>query len=678
MAFSFRNISNSIGKFFLGNSIPGAGLWSWARPGEWGKGDLLFQYTRVVYTVVSAIAEDAAKIDFEIKKGEMPVKKHAFLDLIKKPNPDYSQFQFLELHFTYLKLMGESYWYVVRGKKFKQPKELYLIRPDLMKVVVDEQSPTGEVEGYVMTKPDGTKIPFDKEEILHFKMPNPWDRYYGMGPVQAAKTYIQTEDFASDWTKNSMFNSGRPSGVLQVKGTVEKESFDALKRQFKEEYSGTQNAGKTLFLRGGDGIDYQKLGMELGEIALKELKDMSRDDIMMMFRVSKTMLGISEGVTLNNARESREMFRESITMSEWDRLNDHLNAFLIPEWGPGVTLGYKKTVYKTVDQELSEDEKGHNKWLTVNDVRKKRNLKPLPGGDVIYHAINLVPMVQESAELPEETEQPNDGTPPADDENGDTKTPKKGVKKKELRQQRVDNYKKLFFDIQTKWEERYKKAMVREFNTQEKEILERNTKAAFQEWLFDINASKLRIIGELVPMGSELMKAAGEYALELADDTEATWVLTQEILQYIEDRIVLLATETNDATVLTIQETIAEGVTNGESVAQLRKRIKAVYDEATTVRAERIARTESLAASNEGALEAYRQSPVVTAKEWSAEANACEFCKALDGKIIGLNEDFAKLGQGVEAGDKKMQTNYEDIAHPPLHANCRCALLPVA
>lgn len=104
-----------------------------------------------------------------------------------------------------------------------------------------------------------------------------------------------------------------------------------------------------------------------------------------------------------------------------------------------------------------------------------------------------------------------------------------------------------------------------------------------------------------------------------------------------------------------------------------------MYDIADKVRAERIARTETLAASNAGANEAYRQSPLVKAKEWSTESDACEFCQSLDGKIVGLEEDFAKLGQDIEGeNENKLRVDYEDIGFPPAHPNCKCAILPVA
>lgn len=674
----FKRLRHNISKFFLGNSVPLSGFWSWSLPGHWNKTDLIDQYTRYVYAVVSAIAEEAAKVTFEVKQGEKPLLTHEFLKLMKMPNPDQSQFQFLELHFTFMKLCGESYWYMAKGIKSGQPKELYLLRPDLMTVAVDKEDPRGRVVGYVLNKLDGKKETFEKEEILHFKMPNPKDPYYGLGTVQASKTYIETEEYASTWTKNSIFNSGRPSGILSIKGVIPQEEFNQIKKQFKDNYSGTQNAGKTMILKGADGMDYQKLGMELGEVALKELKDMTRDDIMVMFRVSKTILGITDDVNRASALEARAVFTRNVIMPELDRFIDHLNAFLIPTWGENLTLGYKEMITKSDADKLNEWDKGCNRWLTINDIRLERGMKPVPGGDEFSRPITNVPIGTDPNQDPNNDPNADPKKKPKKDPNAEEDKPKKGLKKKDLRQQRADIFKQILFDTQIAWERQYKEIIVKEFKTQEKEVLKGN-KAVFPEWTFDVVASKGRLVSTLTPLSLELLKEAAKFALDMADDGESELDITEEMRDFVHERITRLAEATNDTTITSIEQTIAEGVSSGESVAKLRDRIREVYDIASKVRAERIARTETLAASNDGALEAYRQSPLVVAKEWSAEADACEFCAGLDGKIVGLEEDFAKVGQDVEGEDGgKYTASYTDIETPPLHPNCRCAILPVA
>lgn len=682
----FKRLSQTISKF-LGNSLTQSGIWSWTLPGQWSKSDLIKQYQRVMYAVVSAIAEDAAKITFRVYRDanpdDLPIERHPFLEEMKRPNPDQSQFQFLELHFTYLKLVGESYWYILRNKVTNKPQEFYLLRPDLMSVAVAKKgNPLGLVTGYVLTKSDGDKIPFEKSEILHFKMPNPSNPYYGMGTIEAAKTYIQTEQFSAEWTKNSLFNSGRPSGIVSIKGTIDEEQFNSIKARFKQEYTGTSNAGKTLFLKGTDGIDYQKLGMELGELALKELKDMTRDDIMMMFRVSKTMLGISEDVSLNNARESRAMFKESIIIAEWDRLTDHLTAFLLPLYGnaKGQYIGYEIPDLESGETKVHEWEVGFNKWLTRNDIRRERGLKPLKGGDVIRESVGLVPVVDDKPREPREPEKPSNGTPakePTEEKPNNEEPPKEEKKliKKDLAEKK-DVYERLMFQLQESWEPVYEEAIIKEFNKQEQEILARHPIKNI-DWQFDIEIAKSRLSGVLYPMGIQLMQEAAEFALELVNDNETDFLIDQRVQEYLRDRVNRMVEGVNEQTITELSESIAQGIKDGENLSKLRKRVRDIYENATKVRAERIARTESIAASNEGALEAYRQSPLVTGKEWSANFGACPICQSLDGKIVEIEKNFADKGATLESGDSKFVVSYEHLVHPPLHPNCRCALLPV-
>lgn len=684
----FKRLFHNVSKF-LGNSLTSSGIWSWTLPGQWSKSDLIKQYQRVMFAVISAIAEDAAKITFlvfkEAEGDDLPIKRHDFIQAMKRPNPDQSQFQFLELHFTFLKLVGESYWYILKNKATGKPQEFYLLRPDLMQVVVSkENNPLGLVTGYVLSKPDGGKVPFEKDEILHFKMPNPSNPYYGMGVVEAAKTYIQTEEFSSDWTKNSLFNSGRPSGIVSIKGTIDEPQFNSIKARFKDEYSGTSNAGKTLFIKGTDGVEYQKLGMELGELALKELKDMTRDDIMMMFRVSKTMLGISEDVSLNNARESRAMFKESIIIAEWDRLTDHLSAFLLPQYSKtnDLYVGYEYPDLESGEQKVKEWEVGHNKWLTTNDIRRERGLKPIRGGDKLMVSLALIPIDAEKPkkEEPSKDEPPKETPPkeePTEEKPDGEKPPKeeKKLKKKEWSKKK-EAFEELMFQLQESWEPVYEEVVAKEFRKQEKEILAKHPTKNIG-WEFDVEVSKSRLSGTLYSMGLQLMQESAQLAFELAGDDNTDLLVNQAVQLYLRERVERMVDNVNGQTITELSESIAQGIKEGENISKLRKRVQDIYDTATKIRAERIARTESIAASNEGALEAYKQSPLVTAKQWSTNAGACPICQSLDGKIVELEKNFADKGTTLRSGESEYVVNYEHLSHPPLHPNCRCALVPV-
>lgn len=121
-----------------------------------------------------------------------------------------------------------------------------------------------------------------------------------------------------------------------------------------------------------------------------------------------------------------------------------------------------------------------------------------------------------------------------------------------------------------------------------------------------------------------------------------------------------------------LRATLVEGVTAGESMAKLIKRIKDVYGIATTSRARTIARTEINTASSWGTLQGYKQSGVVEMKEWLSARDGDRVRpthRAADGQQVGLQENF-QVGAGSGPAPGHIGLAEEDIG-------CRCGLLAV-
>jgi SPP1 gp7 family putative phage head morphogenesis protein len=82
-----------------------------------------------------------------------------------------------------------------------------------------------------------------------------------------------------------------------------------------------------------------------------------------------------------------------------------------------------------------------------------------------------------------------------------------------------------------------------------------------------------------------------------------------------------------------------------------------------------IAITEVTRAYNEGNMAAYRESGVVTGKEFQTarDEHVCGICRPLDGKITELEGTF----------EAPPEFNIENFQQPPVHVNCRCVLAPI-
>jgi hypothetical protein len=126
-----------------------------------------------------------------------------------------------------------------------------------------------------------------------------------------------------------------------------------------------------------------------------------------------------------------------------------------------------------------------------------------------------------------------------------------------------------------------------------------------------------------------------------------------------------------------INAAIQEGVLQGEGIKKISKRIQEVFEpyRMESWRATRIAQTEVIAASNKGALEAYRQLDPMSGKFWNPAYINTRDTHLEAGSVynemnpIPLDEPFqVGAGSGMHPGEIGIAS--EDI-------NCHCAVLPV-
>lgn len=94
-------------------------------------------------------------------------------------------------------------------------------------------------------------------------------------------------------------------------------------------------------------------------------------------------------------------------------------------------------------------------------------------------------------------------------------------------------------------------------------------------------------------------------------------------------------------------------------------------------RATMLARTTSIWAYNSGAEESYHDAGVEQ-KEWltGEDELTCPFCAAMNGTRVGVGGAYHNAGSVLRVDEYEMELPF-DVQVPPLHPNCRCAIVPV-
>jgi HK97 family phage portal protein len=296
-------------------------------------------YTKnvVAHRCVSMIARAAACVPYKlVDSGGIQVEKHPVLNLLNKPNPCCLGKSFLESVLAFKLIAGNSYILAVGNGD--EPKELYVLRPDRVRVIAGHG---GMAAGYVYTV--GQKEtrymvnPVDgSSPVLHLKEFHPLDDYYGMSRVEAAAYSIDQHNQAAKWNQSLLQNGAKPSGALVVKsdgangGTLTDEQFGRIKNQMEEEYSGAVNAGRPLLLEGG--LDWKEMSLSPKDMDFVESKNSSARDIALAFGVPPQLLGIPGDNTYSNLVEARLALWEQTVLPMVDDLTLSLNSWLMPQF----------------------------------------------------------------------------------------------------------------------------------------------------------------------------------------------------------------------------------------------------------------------------------------------------------------------------------------------------------
>jgi len=304
----------------------------------------------VAYKCISMIAKNASSVPFILykKNGDKKevIKNHNLLKLLKNPNPTQNKFEFFEALYSFKLIAGNSYTKAVFSQNeeyFKNPKELFILRPDRMTIIAGSN---GLPIGYKYKVNNSTQNFYvnsitGKSEILHLKNFHPTDDWYGLSPIESASYSIDQHNEAGQWNQAMLQNGARPSGALIVKSEngnnfLTEEQFDRLKLQLNEEFSGSVNAGKPLLLEGG--LEWKEMSLSPKDMDFLNIKNSSARDIALAFGVPAQLLGIPGDNTYNNMAEARLSLWEQTIIPFIENIIDALNNWLTPMFEEGLDV----------------------------------------------------------------------------------------------------------------------------------------------------------------------------------------------------------------------------------------------------------------------------------------------------------------------------------------------------
>ncbi|MEZ5957915.1 MAG: phage portal protein [Hyphomonadaceae bacterium] len=345
---------------------PGRPAWPMRDPAAFAREG--YARNAIAYRCVRLIAEAAASAPLHVGPSDHPLGR-----LLARPNPEQTGIELLEAFYGHLQVAGNAYLEAASIGE-EAPSELYVLRPDRMSVVPGVDGwPIGWEHRVGPNVRRFERDPITNDApILHLKIFNPADDWYGLSPMEAAAFSIDIHNAGGAWNKSLIDNAARPSGALVFTGAerLSEEQFQRLKGELEDMHIGAANAGRPMLLEGG--LEWRPMSLSPADMDFTEARHSAARDIALAFGVPPMLLGIPGDNTYSNYREANLAFWRQSALPLAQKAARAIEAWIGDRWpdaGPAaVSVDVENVPALAIEREalwarvgaadfLSEDEK---------------------------------------------------------------------------------------------------------------------------------------------------------------------------------------------------------------------------------------------------------------------------------------------------------------------------------
>lgn len=346
-----------------------------------------------VYSCIRMLSDSVAMTPVKVYKagtsGRELQENHAITALLKKPAKNVTYFQWQNAMMGQLSGWGNGYSVIEYDGI--TPKSLIFI--PTQNVMIQETFSDSEPYYYIVTLKSGKTINVFPDEMIHYRNIT-IDGFTGLSPIGLHAMTFDRAYYESQFATNFMKNGGSMSGIITTDKKLKKEQVETLKTDFASAYSGSENAGKTPVL--GDGLQYTQLSpISPADADYVRSKQLTKSDIMEIFKVPPPLLGVMD-TTYSNTEQLSLIYQRYTLAPLYTMIEQELSLKLIiglsdiktyAEFEADALLNATASDKAEVITKLTE--KG---VMTLNEARKKYNLKDIDGLDEVILPLNLAPM----------------------------------------------------------------------------------------------------------------------------------------------------------------------------------------------------------------------------------------------------------------------------------------------
>lgn len=310
-----------------------------------------------------------------------------------RPHPHYTMFDFLQTIVSNA-CLGNGYARIHFDPATARPYALELIPQEC---VAEVYSPSGQlfyhVSGMLDNKAINVYLP--ETEMIHIKGVS----FTGLSGKRVSFVHQSSFSLGVNSAKYSQtyFEKGASvGGLITFPNQLSKDQRDILRGKLEDQHLGGKNAGSIMVLDAGADFKPMQAGPENSKVI--DFANLSTVEVSQIFKVPLHLLSQLDRSTFSNMEQQNQDFVVHCLRPWAKKIEEEFNSKLF-------TTSESRTRRRFFAFDLDAMMMGdmqaqaaffssaiQNGWMTPNEIRAKKNMNKIDGGDTLFIQQNMSPM----------------------------------------------------------------------------------------------------------------------------------------------------------------------------------------------------------------------------------------------------------------------------------------------
>jgi HK97 family phage portal protein len=235
----------------------------------------------------------------------------------------------------------------------------------------------------------GTEV-LTADEVLHIKAFST-DGITGKSPITVLRETIGNALAGVKYEGAMKKNGGRIPGVLKHPAKLQPEQLEDLRKSWKSQFGGAENAGSIPILQSG--MEFQSVSISPADAQFLQSQRVAAEDICRAFGVPQHMVGLLERSTNNNIEHQGLEYIQHTVRPIAENWEAELNASLLP-----LSLQGEYFFRYDLDELMRGDMRSQAEYfsklfnvgvMSQNEIRRKLGFNRIDGGDAYFVPVNV-------------------------------------------------------------------------------------------------------------------------------------------------------------------------------------------------------------------------------------------------------------------------------------------------